>query len=115
MEFNSGFKGLSRIIRKTHKRGTKAKVRDEAGNAEVCMSEPNQSHHHGAFPPLIRFCEGRYGTTDPSNSNRESSPSIPYEINCNSTHLPGEESHGLEKRQSLKIISFHTGPTLFRN
>jgi hypothetical protein len=41
--------------------------------------------------------------------------SIPYESNCNSTHLLAEESHGLEKRQSLKIISFHAGPTLFRN
>ena len=46
------------ILLKTHKRGTKAKVGDEAGNTEVCMSEPNQFHHHGAFPPLIRFCEG---------------------------------------------------------
>ena len=67
------------ILFKTHtrararKRGTKAKVMDEAGNAEVCMSEPNQFHHHGALPPLIRFCEGGYWTTDCSNINRESS------------------------------------------
>jgi hypothetical protein len=46
----------------THKRGTKAKVRDHAGNAEVCMSKPNQFHHHGAILPLIRFCKGGYGT-----------------------------------------------------
>ena len=63
------------ILFKTHThtraRETKAKVWDEAGNAEVCMSEPNQFPHHGAFPPLIRFCEGGgYGTTDSSNINR---------------------------------------------
>ena len=42
-------------------------------------------------------------------------PSVPYETNCNKNHLPGENLVALNKRQSLKIISSHTGSTLFRN
>lgn len=99
----------------TYKRGTKAKVRDKAGNAQVCMSEPNQFHHHGAFPPLIRFCEGGYGTTDSSNINRQSSP-FHMKLTANRpTSRRRISCVALKKLQSLKIISFHTGPTLFKN